>query len=93
MVQQLKSMTSVPNELHLALSHLNTRAPADGGTLLYDAVCQVAGKVLTGEKGRKAMVILSDGGDNGSRATPGSPEPDGAHRNRVAADPSRRPSG
>lgn len=68
-VQQLRSMTSDANGLHLALSHLNTRAPAAGGTLLYDAVSLVAGKVLAGAQGRKAMVILSDGGDNGSQRT------------------------
>ena len=69
-VQQLKGMTSVPNELHLALSHLSTRrSSAPNGTLLYDAVCSVAISVLANEKGRKAMVLLSDGGDNGSRRT------------------------
>lgn len=68
-VRQLKSMTSVPNELHLALSHLDTRAPATGGTLLYDAVYAVARNILATEHGRKAMVILSDGGDRGSRKT------------------------
>ena len=65
-VLQLKGMTSVPNELHLALSRLNTRPAASGGTLLYDAVFVVAKNLLANEKGRKAMVILSDGGDNGS---------------------------
>ena len=68
-VLQLKSMTSSANALHLALSHLNPRAPATGGTLLYDAVCGVASNILAHETGRKAMVILSDGGDNGSRRT------------------------
>jgi Ca-activated chloride channel family protein len=66
-VMQLKSMTNSANALHLALSHLNSRASASGGTLLYDAVYAVAKSVLANEKGRKAMVILSDGGDNGSR--------------------------
>ena len=66
-VLQLKGMTNSANALHLALSHLNPRASASGGTLLNDAVYVVAKNVLTGETGRKAMVILSDGGDNGSR--------------------------
>jgi VWFA-related protein len=66
-VLQLKGMTNSANALHLALSHLNPRAPASGGTLLNDAVYVVAKNVLAGETGRKAMVILSDGGDNGSR--------------------------
>ncbi len=66
-VQQLRGMTGIPNDLHLALSRLNTRASPAGGTLLYDAVYAVAKTVLSTQKGRKAMVILSDGGDNGSR--------------------------
>jgi VWFA-related protein len=66
-VLQLKTMTNSANALHLALSHLNSRASAAGGTLLYDAVYVAAKNILANEKGRKAMVILSDGGDNGSR--------------------------
>jgi Ca-activated chloride channel family protein len=53
------------NALHLALSQVNQHAAA-GGTLLYDAVYVIAKNVLANETGRKAMVILSDGGDNGS---------------------------
>jgi VWFA-related protein len=66
-VQQLKGMTNSANALHLALSHLNARTPASGGTLLYDAIYVVAKSILANETGRKAMVILTDGGDNGSR--------------------------
>jgi Ca-activated chloride channel family protein len=66
-VLQLKGMTNSTNALHLALTHLNPSAPATGGTLLNDAVYVVAKNVLAGETGRKAMVILTDGGDNGSR--------------------------
>ncbi len=63
-VLQLKGMTNSANELHLALSRLSPRAA--GGTPLYDAVYEIAKNVLANETGRKAMVILSDGGDNGS---------------------------
>jgi VWFA-related protein len=66
-VLQLKSMTSSASALHFALSRMNQRAAAKGGTLLYDAVYVVAKDALAKETGRKAMVILSDGGDNGSR--------------------------
>jgi VWFA-related protein len=38
------------------------------GTLLYDAVVQVAHDKLAGETGRKAMILLTDGEDQGSRA-------------------------
>jgi Ca-activated chloride channel family protein len=64
-VQELKGMTNSVNALHLALSRLNSRG--SGGTLLYDAIHVVSKDVLAHETGRKAMVILSDGGDNGSR--------------------------
>jgi len=64
-VRQLKNMTNSANALHLALSQVNQHAAA-GGTLLYDAVYVIAKNVLANETGRKAMVILSDGGDNGS---------------------------
>jgi VWFA-related protein len=66
-VLQLKSMTNSANALHLALSHLSPDASNPGGTLLYDAVYVIAKNVLASETGRKAMVILSDGGDNGSQ--------------------------
>jgi VWFA-related protein len=37
------------------------------GTLLYDAVAMVASKKMTQETGRKAMILLTDGEDQGSR--------------------------
>lgn len=66
-VLQLKSLTNSANALHLALLSLSSRASAVGGTLLNDAVYAVVRDVLAKETGRKAIVILSDGGDNGSR--------------------------
>ena len=68
-VLQLRSMTNSANALHLALSNVRSRGNAAQGTLLNDAVYAVAKNALAGETGRKAMVILSDGGDNGSRRT------------------------
>jgi Ca-activated chloride channel family protein len=65
-VLQLKGMTNSASALHLALSRLSSHASASRGTLLNDAVYLVAKNVLANETGRKAMVILSDGGDNGS---------------------------
>jgi Ca-activated chloride channel family protein len=38
-----------------------------GGTLLYDAIVAVSHLELGNQLGRRAMVILTDGGDNGSR--------------------------
>ncbi len=66
-VLQLEGMTNSASALHFALSRMSQRASAKGGTLLYDAVYVVAKDVLAKERGRKAMVILSDGGDVGSR--------------------------
>jgi VWFA-related protein len=37
------------------------------GTLLYDAVYLAANEKLRSENGRKAMILLTDGGDQGSR--------------------------
>lgn len=68
-VRQLQPMTSSTNALHLALLGLGPDLSPVGGTLLNDAVSSVAKNVLAKETGRKAMVILSDGGDNGSRTT------------------------
>ncbi len=68
-VQLLQGMTNSPSVLHLALTRLSSHASAVGGTLLNDAVYSVAKNVLAKETGRKAMVLLTDGGDNGSRST------------------------
>jgi VWFA-related protein len=40
---------------------------APKGTLLYDAVYLAANDKLRSENGRKAMILLTDGGDQGSR--------------------------
>jgi Ca-activated chloride channel homolog len=68
-VLQLKGMTNSASALHFALSHVSQKGSGTGGTLLYDAIYAVAKNALASETGRKAMVILSDGGDNGSRRT------------------------
>lgn len=66
-VLELKSMTNSASALHFALARVGQQASAKGGTLLYDAIYLIAKDALAKETGRKAMVILSDGGDNGSR--------------------------
>jgi len=43
-----------------------------GGTALYDAVFLAADEVLKKQQGRKAVVLLSDGVDNGSKTSIGS---------------------
>lgn len=45
----------------------NRRRPRGGGTVLYDANFLASDEVMTRQKGRKALIILSDGVDNGSK--------------------------
>ena len=40
-----------------------------GGTLLYDAVYLASNELMSKQQGRKALIILSDGVDHGSRET------------------------
>jgi len=40
-----------------------------GGTLLYDAVVRASNDIMKKRTGRKALIVLSDGGENGSEAT------------------------
>jgi Ca-activated chloride channel family protein len=53
---------------YLPQSHEDFTGPNRGfhGTLLYDAICAVSRIELGNQLGRRAMVILTDGGDNGS---------------------------
>ncbi len=64
-ILQMHSMTNSAAQLRFALAKL--RGATKGGTLLYDAVYAVAKSILAQEGGRRAMVILTDGGDVGSR--------------------------
>ncbi len=40
-----------------------------GGTTLYDAVLLASDEVLKKQQGRKAIILLTDGQDNGSKVT------------------------
>lgn len=68
-VMPLSAMTNAPNLLHLGLTRLGTNPSTSSATLLNDGVAAVASKVLAKETGRKAIILLTDGGDNGSRST------------------------
>lgn len=68
-VRVLGEMTSSASALHMGLMNLGRDPSAHGGTLLNDTVAVVADKLLAKETGRKAMILLTDGGDNGSRST------------------------
>lgn len=47
----------------------NSRHSRGGGTTLYDSVFLAANEVIKKQPGRKALVILSDGDDRGSKET------------------------
>ena len=73
-ILQLAKITSSVTTLEHALAYLyqsHNDIPSfhggGGGTLLYDAICAVSHIELGSQLGRRAMVILTDGGDNGSR--------------------------
>jgi VWFA-related protein len=68
-------LTSSRRELEATLPYVDTPTRRDlslqtgGGTLLYDAIVQASNTVLKNQNDRKAMIVLSDGGENGSTAT------------------------
>ena len=66
-VRMLGRLTDAVGTLKLQLMGLGTDREAMNRTLLNDAVGAVAQKVLSAESGRKAMILLTDGEDNGSR--------------------------
>ena len=73
-LQQPVPMTSSVQTLENALSYLSlphggSIGAGRGGTLLYDAIVAASHAALGKERGRRALVILTDGVDNGSRAT------------------------
>jgi len=73
-VQLLQPMTPHISELRKGLRLLQYHTdPAfalnGGGTLLFDAIAKVSSTTIEHEPGRRALVILTDGDDNGSRAT------------------------
>jgi VWFA-related protein len=75
-VQTPQTLTDDRESLRKALVFVDTptratlRAQAgSGGTLLFDAVIQASRNILLKQQGRKAMIILSDGGENGSEGS------------------------
>jgi VWFA-related protein len=74
-VQLRQPLTSLRRDLEAILPYVDTPTRRElgmqtgGGTLLYDAIVQASNTVLKNQRNRKAMIVLSDGGDNGSAAT------------------------
>src|SRR6202049_1426013 len=71
-VQMRQELTSSRKKLEEALSFVDTptrhelRNQGGGGTLLYDAVLKASTDVTKNQRGRKALLVLSDGVDVGS---------------------------
>ncbi len=79
----VQDFTSSPHELRVALNKVRINAPmcggapglgggplpsnCRGGTVLYDAIYLAAEEKLRNEVGRKAMIVLTDGEDEGSK--------------------------
>jgi Ca-activated chloride channel homolog len=63
-VELVQDFTSDPNKLARQIKTLK----AAGGTALYDAIYTICDEKLIRESGRKAIVILSDGEDQSSKA-------------------------
>jgi VWFA-related protein len=67
--------TSSRRDLEESLPYVDTpsknelEAQRGGGTLLFDAVVKASREIMSGLGNRKALIILSDGGDNGSEQT------------------------
>jgi VWFA-related protein len=76
----LQDSTNSPALLQDGLGHLRLSVPSVGlhpgpvtqdpaGTILYDAVYLAANEKLKGEVGRKAIVVITDGVDTGSKVS------------------------
>jgi von Willebrand factor type A domain len=78
----LQDLTSSHPLLQAALKEIDTPSPdsgsstdgsaprrprGGGGTVLYDALFLASDELMSKQTGRKAVIILSDGGDRGSR--------------------------
>jgi Ca-activated chloride channel homolog len=64
-VRLLQDFTSDPNKMAREIKKLR----AAGGTALYDAIYNTCDEKLIRETGRKAIIILSDGEDESSKAS------------------------
>lgn len=74
-VKTMQPLTGLRSDLQESLRMVNTPTKKElqsqygGGTLLYDAISDASREVMKKQQGRKALIVLSDGGENGSNAT------------------------
>ena len=66
--QKLTTLTSNRKELESGIKHAEVGKMA--GTVLYDSLMDVSSRVLQPIRGRKAIILLSDGNDHGSVVNP-----------------------
>ena len=62
LLEDALSLVGTPTNRELAMQ-------TGGGTLLYEAVMRASRDIMAAESDRKALIVLSDGGENGSVAT------------------------
>lgn len=71
-VRVKQPLTSALGKLDDALTYVDTETREElrwqngGGTMLYDAVIQASGDIMKGQRGRKGLILLTDGVDVGS---------------------------
>jgi VWFA-related protein len=74
-VKTMQPLTSSRADLQESLRMVDTPTKRElqsqygGGTLLYDALSDASKEIMKKQEGRKALIVLSDGGENGSNAT------------------------
>lgn len=74
-VRTPQPLTSSHRDLEESLRFVDTptrnelRSQWGGGTLLYDSVVEASDEIMSKQSGRKALILLTDGGENGSEAT------------------------
>jgi VWFA-related protein len=74
-VQTRQPLTGSRRDLSQSLAYVDTptrnqlRSQYGGGTLLFDSVVDASHDIMKKQQGRKALIVLSDGGENGSDAT------------------------
>jgi len=73
-VQTKQPLTASRRELDQALAFVDTptrrqlESQAGGGTLLFDSIVDASDEIMKKQQGRKALIVMSDGGENGSDA-------------------------
>jgi VWFA-related protein len=74
-VQTKQPLTSSRRDLGEALAYVDTptrrqlQSQYGGGTLLFDSIVDASNDIMKKQTGRKALMVLSDGGENGSDAS------------------------